>query len=647
MYIRRLELFNFGVYAGKNEFVFTSNKPVVLIGGMNGHGKTTFLEAILLSLYGSNSPAYKEQKKTYGSYLKSFVNKSDGTLFSYVLLDFEVSPEERYEIKRLWTGKKQCEETICVKRNGEDNPFLASNWAMFVENILPNALSKFFFFDGEKIAEMSTEENDSQVKESIKALLGINVLDTLENDLSRNLKKNKAKDGYVKLEKEIDSLKEKKEVLENQCAGFQEKLQIATQKELEIRTKIEELRHQYAIQGGDAINKRQDLIQDKAIITSEFNAISEKLIGIASSSLPLALVEDMLCDIKLQAIDDKYDRLVRESVKMIEDKAVQYISNTKTSGDSIRGFIDYLKQDVEEDFCDIYGLSDHAIYQLNQLTEDELRCEKVDVASLINNKSALNDRLLEITSYLSLDINERELKGLLSSIDKEEERLEALREETIKIGDMFHDSNLSLQSVTSELNRKVETYLSEVETNDDDARRKKYSNIAILILDKYKIELQKNKTERLANTITECYKQLANKKNLINRIEMDPATLDLIYLSSEGEEIQKGRLSAGEKQLVVISTLWALAICSKKKLPVIIDTPLARLDSRHREALVKTYFPNASDQTMILSTDSEINAKYYDMMKESVGDEFTLEYNEKTRSTTVKKGYDIGGIYAS
>ena len=59
MYIRRLELFNFGVYAGKNEFVFTGNKPVVLIGGMNGHGKTTFLEAILLSLYGSNSPAYK------------------------------------------------------------------------------------------------------------------------------------------------------------------------------------------------------------------------------------------------------------------------------------------------------------------------------------------------------------------------------------------------------------------------------------------------------------------------------------------------------------------------------------------------------------------------------------------------------------
>lgn len=646
MYIRRLELFNFGVYAGKNEFVFTGNKPVVLIGGMNGHGKTTFLEAILLSLYGSNSPAYKEQRKTYGSYLKSFVNKSDGSLFSYVLLDFEVSPEERYEIKRSWIGKKQSEETIFVKRNGVDNPFLASNWAMFVENILPNALSKFFFFDGEKIAEMSTEENDNQVKESIKALLGINVLDTLENDLSRNLKKYKAKDGDAKLEKEIDSLREKKKDLENKCTRIQEKLQTATQKELESRTKIEELRHQYAVQGGDAINKRQELIQDKAIKTSEFDSISEKLIGIASSSLPLAMVEDMLCDIKLQAIDDKYDRLVRESVKMIEEKAAQYISYTEIPSDPIHGFIDFLKKDIDDDFCDVYELSDHALYQLNQLTEDELSGEKAETVSLINKKTAVNDRLLEITSYLSLDINERELKGLLGSIDKEEKNLESLREEMRKIGDMYHEFNLSLQNVTSELNKKVEIYLSEVETNDDDARRKKYSNIALLILDKYKIELQKNKTERLADTITKCYKQLANKKNLIDQIAMDPATLDLIYLSSEGEEIQKGRLSAGEKQLVVIATLWALAICSKKKLPVIIDTPLARLDSRHREALVKTYFPNASDQTMILSTDSEINADYYDMMKESIGDEFTLEYNEKTRSTTVKKGYEIGGTYA-
>ena len=120
---------------------------------------------------------------------------------------------------------------------------------------------------------------------------------------------------------------------------------------------------------------------------------------------------------------------------------------------------------------------------------------------------------------------------------------------------------------------------------------------------------------------------------------MDPETLDMKYLDEDGKEVLKDSLSAGEKQLMVIAILWALALCSKKKLPVIIDTPLSRLDSQHRSSIITTYFPNASDQTIILSTDTEIDHNYYNMMKDSIGDEFILVYSEETKSTTVKKGY--------
>ena len=160
-----------------------------------------------------------------------------------------------------------------------------------------------------------------------------------------------------------------------------------------------------------------------------------------------------------------------------------------------------------------------------------------------------------------------------------------------------------------------------------------------MIIDKYRIALQEKKVADVAATMTNCYKQLANKKTLIERIEMDPVTLDMIYINSAGQSVPRKQLSAGEKQLMVIALLWSLAICSKKRLPVIIDTPLSRLDSVHRQAVLKVYFPKASDQTIILSTDSEIDRNYYGMMKKNIGDEFTLVYDEDTKSTTIKQGY--------
>ena len=184
MIISKLTLYNFGVYAGVNTFEFHHEKPVVLIGGMNGRGKTTFLDAVLLALYGQNSFAFNESKyKSYGQYLKSFVNKADGSYQTYVELEFKLDSEtdESYIVNRQWNGKAQrVHEKISVFRNGTPNQFLTDNWLMFVENILPSGLSNFFFFDGEKIAELALDSTNTQMKESIKNLLGIAVLDILE-----------------------------------------------------------------------------------------------------------------------------------------------------------------------------------------------------------------------------------------------------------------------------------------------------------------------------------------------------------------------------------------------------------------------------------------------------------------------------------
>ena len=104
MIINRLTLHNFGVYAGTNIFEFTHKKPIVLIGGMNGRGKTTFLEAILLSLYGANSIAYKESKyNSYNQYLRAFVNKDHWSQSSYLELEFSLNDnsEDTFFVRRI------------------------------------------------------------------------------------------------------------------------------------------------------------------------------------------------------------------------------------------------------------------------------------------------------------------------------------------------------------------------------------------------------------------------------------------------------------------------------------------------------------------------------------------------------------------
>lgn len=648
MIIKRLTMTNFGVYAGTNSFEFSHRQPIVLIGGMNGRGKTTFLEAILLSLYGANSAAYKESTyKTYGRYLRSYVNKSNQDLPTSVELEFVMNESSNSEflVHREWDAlSKKTEEKITVWENGNYSDFLTKNWAMFIENILPSALSRFFFFDGEKIAELAVDETSVQMKESIRSMLGISVLDVLRSDLSKILRRlarnSKQLDGNVA----IDSLLQKKESLEADLSDIDSRINQLSQMIEGQRVKIDELHQQYKVKGGDVIEQRQELVQQRSNILAEIEQNQSALLECASGELPLLMVRDLIGEIKLQAEDEHNDLVMQEAIGVIETLLKEYGGTHPESLSQNTAFVEFVKSTTHSNAVEtFYQISHHALFQLNSLLDTLLEQSKINTEQILKRKYSLRKKLIEIESYLTLDINEKALVDLFGAIRNEEARLVELEVELSTLQQQRSVVNSSLTSITAEYSRSIESYLQNAELLDDTARLTKYSNMAFKIAEAYTVELQKRKTDILGATITQCYKQLANKKNLIERIVMDPSTLDIIYLDSKNNEVSKASLSAGEKQLMVIAILWALAICSKKKLPVIIDTPLSRLDSMHRTSLVKTYFPNASEQTIILSTDSEIDHNYYDMMKEAIGDEFTLSYNEDKKCTTILKGYFIDG----
>ena len=644
MIINRLTMHNFGVYAGTNTFEFTSEKPIVLIGGMNGRGKTTFLEAILLSLYGANSIAYKESDyNSYNQYLRSYVNNNSWSQSSYVEIEFLLneSSNDTYFVRRKWNALSRItKEEISVQQNGVYSEFLTQNWAMFVENILPSALSSFYFFDGEKIAELAVAKTDDQMKASIRSMLGMTTLDVLKNDLGRIVKKINRNNKADESNKHLETLREERDQAISKLEKIDESISIAIKKVENLQEELEQLHKKYELQGGAVLEQRQSLMQNRAQIQTEIVQNAELLVGMAATELPIFLVRDLVSQIKLQAEDEHNDFIMQQALEQMDDYLSDFEMQYPESIEASRIFVDYFRKQTETDSSPrVYEISDHALFQMNDLVENTLQQSVNNTKSLLANKADLKKQLDTVESYLTLDINEKDLTAIYDQIKAKEADLVEAQVEYNRLQQERSSINSIVTIKSAEYSRDIEVFLQKLELHDDSERMMKYSNIALRILEAYAVELQRRKTGTLGATITKCYKQLANKKNLIQEIVMNPETLDMQYLDEKGNEVSKESLSAGEKQLMVIAILWALALCSKKKLPVIIDTPLSRLDSQHRTSIINTYFPNASDQTIILSTDTEIDQNYYEMMKNSVGDEFTLVYSEETKSTSIKKGY--------
>lgn len=645
MIINKLQLHNFGVYASDNTFVFNSEKPVVLIGGMNGRGKTTFLEAILLALYGKNSFAVQESiHGAYGKYLKAHTNIADGTNESFVELEFTIEEDGKnniYTVNRSWnTNVKIIKDMVTVKKNGIDDSFLAKNWTMFVESILPSALANFYFFDGEKIAELAESDTSIQMKSSIKALLGINVIDLLENDITRIIKKMDTEQTDSYNGSYIEELRRIKDEKADMLKQIDDEI-VELEKQLSrINKKIDKKTEEFNAKGGQIASQSQELFSERVALNSEINKIQEKYLELAAGELSLLMVENLLSSIKSKAETERENQSMSVAVRQINQMFKEYSDITQQSSEEISQFIEYLKKQAEKKQTkSVFDLSENGYIQLSMLLSNQLKNTQNSYNSSKATEQKVLKRINEIDNYLSVDIDEKAIARLYK-------RIAELQNERIDIEIQIESkkkqrvtANGECQKATTEFNRCVDKAIASMERGDDIQRIHKYALKAQQLSAKYKIELQRSKISNLADTMTKCYKKILGKKNLIERIEMDAETLDYHYIDVNGNEVMKSSLSAGEKQLMVIAMLWALAECSNKMLPVIIDTPLARLDSLHRKALIERYFPNASSQTIILSTDSEIDSNYYNIIKPFVSSEFTLVYDEVEKRSYVRTGY--------
>ena len=215
MIIKSICLCNFGVYAGvqKINLAYESEDRVVtLVGGMNGRGKTSILEALLLAFYGNRSPKVRESGRSYSNYLAEIIHgRRMEELESWVLLELEIPLDNtvtNIQLKRSW-GKKNVRVTdyLQIWRDDREDPYLAENWDSYVEELVPSAIAELIFFDGERISTLAeSDETVESLRKAIQSLLGIETVDRLTKDLDLLIKKSRTVSSDIELKDELQEI---------------------------------------------------------------------------------------------------------------------------------------------------------------------------------------------------------------------------------------------------------------------------------------------------------------------------------------------------------------------------------------------------------------------------------------------------------
>ena len=646
MKIIRLVMYNFGVYAGANELIFSNEKPVILIGGLNGCGKTTILEAILLALYGKRSFARRESNIAFPKYIARLVNAKDRTNIAWVELTFELSSDDDttlYKVRREWQSDIPIATlNTVVEKNNVPDQLLSENWDLFIEEMLPSAIAPFFFFDGETISELATaDSSNTGMKNSIRALLGINTIDKVILDIEKVAKdKRKILKNHL-IYSEVNDWESRIGEAESAIKVNIEELAKLSIKCKQITNKLKNAEDQFAAIGGNLALNRKELLKKRERLEQQLIDATSSVLEAISGDLPLLMVLPLLESI-LTIAEKEYEQ---KSLKTALEQLPKLFEQYEAMGNEAfhySHFIDYVRNTAKDESF-VYNLTDYAISQLRThcVTLGDRR--KVEAEKALAKRRAIAAEIVDVDNYLSISVNETDAA-------KSYETILNLTAELATAKERYRISEIALAQQEAQLEeakrtraKYVDSMIESMEDIDDTKRILVYCTRMVSVLNEYKARMQKKKTRYLAQTMTSCFKQLVSKHELIDEICIDPNSLDFHYYDSAGIEVNRFNFSAGEKQLLVIAMLWGLGLCSRKNLPIIIDTPMARLDNAHRQALINNYFPNASAQVILLSTDSEVQGIYSEMLKPCIDKAYTLVFDEANNSSFIKEGY-FGGM---
>lgn len=691
MIIKSITLGNYRLYEGKNiiKFKQDDDKPIFLISGENGFGKTTFLHSLIWCLYGRLITEVETEVRKdiansgYNSFLRNNLNNnvrvkldaldaskkdaikrrgysSDNEELKrittyYVAIEFEdvvipSLPCTSLKVVRSYdmvTEKENVEILIDGVRN-ELTTTIGSE--VFINDFILNKdIARFFFFDSEQIvalAETNTSTEKRRLCSAYNEVLGVRKYEDLKKNLENVRLRFRKKSSDVASREKLVSMLNKQEELEKQVGNKRQDLSNLESELLQLRSEDEAIQLQLMREGNDAtsaeIARIEKLIDTTKQKDEEYKRQLRQFIEYAPFAITGKLFKEtrdqIEYDFKLR--EAKNDQLSRNLVvsQITSDLMLMFEHSTISSPEKsklimqVQDVLDKYKHEVTDENV-LLSVSEQDYEEFLSIYNNLTTTYKSEFEHLADDYKK-NKLVLERNIRRLSNIQSKEKDELIKSIRAKKNQIEkAIVQKDAEIRQM-HESIGEMSQELATISRQVSELSKKVSLDDSDAQKDAVAEQLIDELSTFLISLKQEKKYSLERRVKTTLNTLMHKEDFIGRVEVviDGEDMDINLYSVDGKVINKDSLSKGEQQLYATSILKALVDESGIQFPVFIDSPLQKFDKSHATKIITEFYPQISKQVVLFPLlYKELTAEEYNVMKPLVKTTYLIK-NDVTHS---------------
>lgn len=663
MKIKKIHVENYKTYKLLDlDLEVTDDRPIILIGGGNGCGKTTLFDAIYHALYGLKIKDARQFEELFNAGVKN----ESGLLNKHIILEVTfsgmvLSQEQQYKLKRAYMladGKVLESVTLNMGGNqfnyGSGTPQAQKSQSEEIVNKiiaanLPAELSNYFLFDAMKTSELVKEEQINKlIMKNINSVMGFNKYAQLRKVSETMLAEKKAERmANDKIREEYSQLTTQKSDLEKKIEELKDEYAAAINYANEHKEQYDHLKEGKNADDitRDQMRKIEQSLENTVRQETEYRQdidnlakdLETKVIFLKLAS-QLKTEVDVILHMKDEAknqranilSDEQIESFTRNQVRMIEER---YFTSNKID---VLSLINELKRQQEDED----GVED----KYDFLTTDEVtQLDKLVNTAIINPLTELDEKRIRLNQEIHEMPRQREhLREYQQALNGSDYTIIELYEANNKKIQELKDDIERKENEVKELGKKIATYDYDMPQIPDP----QYDMLCKLpdffkALSTKLLKAKKASIERMMRDQLNI--NLIVYAGFIGRVELSADDSDEISFKifhKNNNEIYLSQLNAGAKQTVMQVLLKVLYNLGDYEPPVMIDTVMGVLDKESREVILERYFPDLAHQTILLSTDTEITAEHdFDKIQAYVSKTYTLHRDKENQCTTISEDY--------